>query len=48
MLAAIYNFVSVYNKRQKTFKELSQMSDKELNDIGITRSMILSIVKDIN
>ena len=32
----------------RTIKELSSLSDRELNDIGISRSMIRSIAMDIH
>lgn len=43
--------VQIYYKKyliaQNTIKELSSLSDRELNDIGIPRSSITSIAWDI-
>ena len=35
-----------YKKRRATMNELSTLTDKELSDIGITRSDIARIVKN--
>lgn len=39
--------LSKWKKRRATFNELSRLTDKELNDIGISRCDIPRIVREI-
>lgn len=47
MLKNTLNWFYKYQERQKALRELNAMSDKELADIGITRSMIPFVVKGL-
>jgi uncharacterized protein YjiS (DUF1127 family) len=40
MLVAILNFLRAWRRYNASLKELSQLGDRELADIGITRSDI--------
>ncbi len=46
MRTTIYNKMQRYMKDRQAIRELSAMSDKELNDIGISRCDIVSAVKN--
>lgn len=39
--------IKAYRNAKATVKELNALSDKELNDIGINRSMIHSIAQEV-
>lgn len=46
MLVAILNFLRAWRRYNASLKELSQLGDRELADIGITRSDIPRIAWD--
>lgn len=43
----MFKTIKAFNERRKTRRELEQLTDKELSDIGITRADIPFIVKTI-
>lgn len=45
-IKGLYKRVEITKKVNSTIKELNQLSDKELADIGITRGMIRSIAME--
>jgi uncharacterized protein YjiS (DUF1127 family) len=46
MLVAILNFLRAWRRYNASLKELTQLGDRELADIGITRSDIPRIAWD--
>lgn len=42
----MFNWIKNYIAEIKAFDELNRMSDRELRDIGINKSQILSISKN--
>jgi uncharacterized protein YjiS (DUF1127 family) len=44
----MFRKLKAYTHRRQTRRELEQLSDKELADIGISRSDIPAILKTIN
>lgn len=44
MLAGLFYSLNRYVERRKAIRELSSLSDKQLKDIGITRSEINRVV----
>lgn len=47
MFKNIRNAFSAHARRRRTFIELSNLSDRELNDIGISRGEIGRVLRDI-
>jgi uncharacterized protein YjiS (DUF1127 family) len=47
MLKKLIKIINKYVERQNIAKQLYAMSDKELADIGITRGMIPTIIRDV-
>ncbi len=45
MFGNIRNAIKSHQKRRQTINELSRMSDRELNDIGISRADIHEVAK---
>lgn len=45
MFGNLRNAIKTYNKRRQTITELSRMSDRDLNDIGISRCDIYEVAK---
>ena len=40
-------YYNTYRKRKQTYQELWSMTDRELQDIGLTRGDIPQVVKEI-
>ena len=46
MLTSIKTAIDRWNRYRRTIRELSAMSDCDLNDIGITRGMIEEVARE--
>jgi len=47
MFKQFRNALAVHARRRRTYQELSRLSDRELNDIGIARGEIRRVLNDI-